>query len=75
MLGLRGTEHPKGAKKEIMALGSHVSGSFLAYQLHSVVQMSGWKFWGNVGPPLTTTTQHWLNIGPMHHVYRGGVVY
>ena len=26
-----------------MALGSHVSESFLAYQLHSVVQMSGWK--------------------------------
>ena len=26
-----------------MALGSHVSESFLAYQLHSVEKMSGWR--------------------------------
>ena len=32
-------KHPKGAESEIMALGSHVSESFLAYQLHSVVKM------------------------------------
>ena len=30
-------------ESKIMALGSHVSESFLAYQLHSVVKMSGWK--------------------------------
>ena len=35
--------HPKGAVSGIMALGSHVSESFLAYQLHSVVKMSGWE--------------------------------
>ena len=31
-----------------MALGYHISESFLAYQLHSVVQMSEWK--GGVEP-------------------------
>ena len=31
-----------------MAVGSHISGAFLAYHLHYVVQMSGWK--GGLGP-------------------------
>ena len=36
---LRGTL----SESEIMTLGSQIIDSFLAYQLHFVVQISGWK--------------------------------